>query len=355
MSALVPCDAHDHELAAWTCGDCRRALCPRCAAEVSFARVKLVRCMYCNGVARLLLVPPTLKRWWTLGPEMRAALTSIDGVLQIAAVAGLMYLFQLIPVIGGVFAFATLTSYLLLVVRHASEGGVTLPEPDDRSGSTVRGALMRAFFASLVLWLPGVLFLLGTEGIDGLEAWPSSFKHPRTMVLIGLAGLALFPASIVVASTSETILAMVNPWSILRLFVREPLQYTFAWAGCAGLCTLASAVGSVSMAVVARLPIPIVLPFLAICLTIVPVIVAGLVLGRFVYENGLGHTSVGWQPQVPGATPRGVLPDGHRRPPDVGELPVDRGMEPPPEAEPWPAAADEPVELPTDWSNKPSE
>ncbi len=252
--------------------------------------------------------------YWGMFGEFLKAIFSPEGLLQILALAVVLYLVGHIPMIGGILYGGVWVSYYFLVINKASGGSTRLPRPADFTDfiDDMVLPLVRFIAATLIVWIPTYLYVRSQIGVGRLLADPAGALSDPVLILIVLASVAYFPGAIITAAITRSTLAMLNPLVILGIILRIPGHYfltVLVW----GIMHVVDAwlMGFLGRLFV-RIQIPVLAPVLLIALGLIMPILTALVLGWLIYQNGevLGFTSARdlMVPELPGAVPRGTLP-----------------------------------------------
>ncbi len=306
---MARCATHSNARAAWICGSCDRTLCLDCAAAKPIQSGSVVICLRCGGFGRPITRPVRVAPFWEMFPAFLKAIFSPAGLIQLLAVALVLYLASWLPGIGRVLGLFVYISYFFRVIASAAQGGEKLPDPDDFLGiGSVVAPVLRFFVATTTIWLPALLYVLTFIGLRSLLEDPGALSSPVLVVLL-LCGLCYFPAAIIAAAIAESVLAVINPMITIRMILRIPGQYALATFVC-GALTVIDFLGV--NAIAAALPsIPIAMPILIQMLGLVIPVFNGMILGRLIYQNhehfGILPAGASEEPEWPEAKPRGKL------------------------------------------------
>lgn len=209
----VKCSRHGQVLAAWTCSQCDKALCEDCAAPDWLGKAKIARCSHCGGLCDLIVgrkrIQPLLKALSVLFKELKTH----ESLIQLLALSVIMLLCWFALLLKGLLQGVFLISYMLVVVKSASEGQFRLPEPSaDQVGGTF-SALMKLLVASWMVWTP----LLAVYAFWG----DSGFAF--TLAL--LAAMLLFPGAVLVTALGYSLVALANPLALSRVLRSLGIRY----------------------------------------------------------------------------------------------------------------------------------
>jgi hypothetical protein len=274
---------------------------------------KVVRCTACSGVAEVLMIRRVVNPYWGMFGTFLKAIFSLEGLLQILALAVILYLVAHIPLVGGILYGGVWVSYYFLVINKAAGGRTQLPRPADFSDfvDDMVLPLIRFIAATLIVWVPAYLYVRSQVGLGRLFADPAGALSDPVLILIVLASVAYFPGAIITAAITRSTLAMLNPLVILGIILRIPGHYfltVLVW----GIMHVVDAwlMGLLGRLFV-RISIPVLAPVLLIALGLIMPILTAFVLGWLIYQNGevLGFTHARdlMVPEVPGAVPHGAL------------------------------------------------
>lgn len=320
MSASPPVTAHSrcgrHPIAraAWRCQGCEKNLCPKCAAKKPLSRGgEAIICVACGGLGVPLTRPRPIPRWWEMSANFGQALFSFNGLTQLLAVGLVLWLFDFIPTfIGWILTTFVFLSYFFRVVASFAQGGERLPDPDDFLGAgSMLGPPLRFLAATLMVWLPPLLYLIFGVGLSTLgEEGPAALSGPIFILLV-VAGLAYFPGALITAAISESVLAVLNPVITLRMIARIPAQYLATATVCGLLMLVHYLVTGFLHSLAERVYVPFLGSFLTTLAGLpIPALIA-MIMGRLIYQNGehFGVLRVGedQEPEWPDARPEGAL------------------------------------------------
>ena len=308
------CYEHKPVVAAWRCTECDRALCVNCAAPDALGKFRIVRCVHCRGLGEKLTYVPEIVPWPLMIRPIVRSILSLDGILQALALAIFMGFFSLAFIVGEVLTFLMITAYYFMVVAHAAEGEITLPNPAV-SGMRVVPNLFRFLTTSWWLWAPFGLI------------WANSGSEGSLLLLFVPVVVFFLPATIIIASTGANLVYMVNPMSPIRLVLASPADYavaTLVWTGCVAL---ARGVDFALELTLGRISIPFLMPMLEGMISLFVPVLSAMLLGRIFFQHGeaLGVFSAEDRrtEQVPGAVPQAdfdaeVLREQAEEPLDIG-------------------------------------
>jgi hypothetical protein len=310
------CTIHRDRPAGWRCDGCGRVLCPDCAAPDP-RLTRMVRCASCAGVAAPLLVDPDRTPWWRLLPTFRRTLFSRRGLLELAIVGLMSWLLLRIPYVGLALAGAVAAAFFSVVLRQTALGRLELPDPAGYGDPDQRffGPLLSLLTAFAVGWVPVGLWFLATDSWARLGEPGLAFSEPLLLGIYVIV-LAYLPGALMVAAVTSSVLAVVNPLRVVVLVARIPGQYAATALFVAALVALEVLLVPLLRSLLLRAWVPVLSGVvLAAAALVLPALVA-LTLGRLVYQNA---PALGWDdprgdraPALPGAVPRGVLPDPGR-------------------------------------------
>ena len=310
------CTTHPDALAGWGCASCGQDLCPDCVAPLRIAGGPAAVCRHCGGLGALLTRPRRIEPYWVMFPEFLRSLVSPDGLVQLLAIGGFLFLVDWMPTLtGGAVTLFVVVTYYLQVVNHAVQGGTRLPEPADFTGlDSVLHANLRFFAITAFFWLPGALYVYYGIGLEALLAQgPAALLDPGLAAVV-IAGLLYIPGAIIAAAVADSVLAVLHPTLTLRIMLRLPGQYALTAAVWYALAAAEVVLLVVVGAVTSFASIPAVTPILARMLTLVLPVLQAFVLGRFVFQNaehfGILLAGQDVEPVLPGATPRGAPLEG---------------------------------------------
>ncbi len=94
------CTKHMNARAAWRCSKCDSTLCPACAVSDTIQRVQIIRCISCGGVAQQIMTKKVVVPYWGMFGVFLQSIFSLTGLLQIFALAAMVYLTGRIPIVG---------------------------------------------------------------------------------------------------------------------------------------------------------------------------------------------------------------------------------------------------------------
>ena len=307
---MTHCSRHAGQRAAWRCENCQRTLCPDCAARSGLANTTAVLCVHCGGLAQTLMAPRPRRPYWQMFPTFLKAIFSLEGGVQILALAIAMIIAGLIPLVGPLLSKFIFISYYFRVIMQSAHGAERLPEPSDFTDvSDLLGPVFRFFLASLLIWVPALLYVLMTVGLTDFN-----FKDVSGAVIFLLVavGVIYFPAAIIVAAISDSALAVINPAITVRMILRFPSEYLLTVAVWGALNVLDGFIWINLMVWGNKLHIPIFVPILVNMIGLIVPIFTGFILGRLIYQNAQHFKLLGKKdmqdPEWPDAMPRGSRP-----------------------------------------------
>ncbi len=324
---LLHCKLHSKEVAAWRCTECDRALCPDCAAPDVLGKLKIARCVHCNGLGEpIRYVPEIVPFQRMIGPYLRVLKTP-DALMQFAALSIVLGLASLAFGLGTLISGGLVTAYYLLVVNHAAEGLNGLPDAGSEENAGIVNGVMKTLVASWWLWFP-FLFWLGHQGtmLDAMDGELFPFKNPISLILLILT-VWLAPATIMCAATGGSLVEIVNPLNSLRIVASSPGGYLLS-AGIWSLTVVADRLLAIPLAAIYdALPIIVIVPAITGFIGLFIPVFSALMLGRLMYQHGVAlgiytHEDL-IREQVPDAEPRAALDVAKRHRPDEDPLPVD--------------------------------
>lgn len=273
-----------------------------------------MRCVHCGGVAQPIMKRKTIEPYWVMFPSFLKAIFSLNGLLQIFSVSVVMFLFSLVPLIGGLLAGGVYAGYFFVVIRHTAFGGEDLPEPADFTDvfDSILAPLVRLILATAVLWVPALLYIHHHTGFSTFMSDPGSHIRDPILVVILLLSVLYFPGAIITAAITESTLAMLNPMVILGIALRIPGQYLVTTVAWAFMVAADGFLGGLAARALAPHAIPVVTPLLLHAIGLVIPMLTAFMLGRLIHQNGstLGFTRQRdlMVPEWAGATPAGRLP-----------------------------------------------
>ena len=326
------CSSHPNARAAWRCSSCNKLLCPDCAADASQANVKLVACLHCGSIAEQLQVQRSVRGWPAMLPTFAKSVLSLQGFGQYLVIAAIMCFgmaIALFPFFGSIMAMVVIYGawggYLFSVLRAASGGEHDLPSLRDigSSAGELIATTFRLALATAIVWVPLlVIFYNQTAsgayqiGLVGMSNW----SNP-VVLLVQLFAVVYIPAAFVLAAMADSALDVINPLSVLAVIARVPGRYFSMALFCAVLYALNKLLEFGLWMVFLRFLMSgrvgflggLMLVFIILALLMALPTLIALVLGRFMYQNaetfGLAAASTVSQAAMPGAFPRGSLPE----------------------------------------------
>ena len=308
---MTTCARHPTQRAAWRCCNCGKTLCPTCAYSDRQRGEELIRCSRCDGLAELLTVQTPPQPYWTLPVFSRLilAIFSVEGAIQLLAVAVVLTLLPYIP-FGGLLAAGVYIGYYFLIIRKAAMGSDRLPAPDDFSDwlDDIVLPFFRFMLASSVLWVPALIYIVTAKGMVAISA-PRSLLTDPVLLLIIAASLLYFPGAMITAAVTESTWSTINPLVIVGIVLRIPAQYVLTVAIWGGLTVVNLVLVGPLKALLVMIPIPILPSIVAGMIGLVLPFLTALIMGRLVYQNseklGLGRQDGEMVPLMPNAVPTG--------------------------------------------------
>ncbi len=333
------CTQHPNTRAAWICSKCEAACCPQCVARDTIQRSEFVRCLSCGGIAETIMVQKQIEPYWRmLGPFLQA-IFSLAGLVQLLVVAGMMVLISFVPIVGGILALGIYAAYYFLVINRFAYGEEKLPNPAGFSDimDDILVPFVRFVLATIMLWLPAVLYISTRIGMGTYLADPLNLHGDPILLLIALACALIFPAAMITAAITDNTMAMLNPLMLLGIILRIPRDYiltALVW----GVLTLAGMWLSGLMAnFLYAHSIFIITPILHQAVGLIAPLLTAMILGRLVYQNRevleVGHKVDMMEPEFPNAQPEGSLPEKGFEP-EPAKAPVREPITLDPEDEP---------------------
>ncbi len=347
------CTHHSNARAAWICSKCGATLCPACAIGDEVQRVPIIRCIHCGGVSQQIMTTKEIVPYWGMFATFLKALFCPRGLLQVLALGAGMFFLGLMPLIGWALALGLYAGYYFLVITHFAYGEENLPVPDDFNDvwDNLISPFLRFVVATLILWVPALLYIHHKLGLFFLLRYPNTMFHDPVLVVIVILSIVYFPGAMITAAVSESTFAMLNPLYVIGMVVRIPGQYLLTvvvW----GMMSVANVylkafvalhlVSCSGCSVLRTIFVGVVYQGVGL---FIPLMTA-MVLGRLVYQNrkllGFGHPRDLLEPEFPNAKPRGTAPEGGWEKPRVVEplKPISLDPEEPEELK---AARTEPV------------
>ena len=307
---MTTCSRHAGARAAWRCENCQRTLCPDCAAHSGLANSSAVLCVHCGGLAQQLMVPRQRRPYWQMLPTFLKAIFSLEGVVQILAVSVAMVLSGMIPLIGPPLSKLIFISYYFRVILQAAYGAERLPEPSDFTDfSELFGPMLRFFMASLLIWLPALIYIVLSVGLSDFNIKNVS---GTVIFLLVTVGVLYFPAAVIVAAISDSALAVITPAITVRMILRFPGEYFLTVAVWGFLNVLDGFLWINLMIWGNTFHIPIFVPIIVNMVGLLIPLLTGFILGRLIYQNAEHFKLLGKQDMTdlewPDATPRGERP-----------------------------------------------
>jgi len=263
------------------------------------------------AVQRMVREEPT-PYWIGVGRFVRSVFSPL-GLLWLASVACMIFLIGWLPIIGPILAGGLFASYFFLVIQESSRGRETLPSPgrfSEMLGEVVF-AWVRFGLATLVLWVPALVYLKMTGGLMRVWTDPGGTLADPVLMLIVALGVAYLPGAMIIAAIGDAVFSALNPLYVLTFIRRVPGQYL---ATVAIFCLLSVAQMMVVAAITfvgSVIPDPIFTPILMGALRLTVPLTIAFVLGRFIYQNkeafGLEPEGEVLVPAMPDAIPRGKV------------------------------------------------
>ena len=310
------CTLHSNARAAWRCNRCQSHLCPKCAAPDERHGAKLVRCVQCGGMAEPLMVRKEIKPFWAMFPTFFKNMFSVGGLLQLfglGALLGFLGWLGTFPLFGILSLFIYLglyATYYFLVVSKATEGEEGLPELEDFGGfGEILVTAFRFIMSIAILWAPAVLYLWNSS-VSYHE--PTDIITDPFLVIILLLSFLYVPGAIITTAVSQSLVAILNPVNVMRIALSIPGDYIVAsvvW----GVINVLQVLFKMALnATLGKVAIPLLIPWIYQVLTLILPFASAFVLGWVIHQNGekfglLGPSDL-MEPELPNATPQGVLP-----------------------------------------------
>lgn len=352
MKDPVLCAEHPEVVAAWRCDECETALCLDCGAPDALGKLRIVRCMHCRGLAEPIRYAPDIVPFEEMLLPFGKVLITSDSLVQLAAIAFILAILSLGFFIGDAVGFLFVTTYYLMVVKHASLGGKDLPMWE---GGQVTRTVFGFMVASAWIWAP----VCGYAGLVG------NYLRDPLAISLGVLGAFLIPAAIMAAATRDSMVELVDPRTSIAIIRSSPSDYTLAASVWLGTVMLDRAVEVGLDQAYDAFPIPFLVPLVLRFVGLFIPVFSALLLGRLMYQHaivlGLYRPEDLVREQVPNATAKGML-EPVPQPLEEEPLPMDLDLavdvsapiaEPPPpppfeEDRGWGGGSDIGQDLPTD-------
>ncbi len=333
MSAT--CSLHRSSAAGWRCLDCDRTLCPICAVADDGG----VLCAHCAGRASELLTDIEPVSNLAMLPTFVGSLLTGRALLRTVGLVAATTAFQVFcPCFGVLLAWSLLGGYFFMVLRRAMEGEHRLPPLEIGAAfNDVLGPGLRFATPTFLMVLPILGWVWSATrqaaaaqhaaGINDPQALAEQAMlivwHTPLAVLGVVLVVALWPAMLILASSTESAGEMLSPSRLLGLITAVPGPYiatTALWLVGAAVLTFAqgaladasraAALNAVAAGVAPSIGRVLVLTFASMWLRVWMLMLGAQVLGWLGYSHAaaLGLSSqLAQTPALPGATPRGRL------------------------------------------------
>ncbi|MFT7623681.1 MAG: hypothetical protein ACI9WU_002864, partial [Myxococcota bacterium] len=213
---LVMCTSHPALVAAWRCGGCAKALCQDCAAADFVGKAAVARCLHCRTMAVPLRYTPEILPVLEAAKHYGRALLEFDAILQLAALAFVIGLTSLMPILGlKLIAPIFVAAYYLQVLAHTAYGRPGLPSwGGENSEKTLKG-LWRLISATWYVWFPIALYLTWRDLLlDTIFLTVTPVGDP-VVILLFLYAAAVLPAAVMAAAFSSEMRVTVDPRTAL--------------------------------------------------------------------------------------------------------------------------------------------
>jgi hypothetical protein len=302
--SLARCHKHQQQCG-WRCSVCRKYLCPDCVAlkRVHF-HTSLTVCLECGELAEPVTIHRAAQQSY-LERLIRAPLWPLQkqGFMMMAGI-GLIRAFLSYSPLGAVIGECMMIAACFAMLRASARGSGDF---DAFDSTDLVGDILLPGFKGLVAFC--IAFL--PAGIYAGYTWqgPATFASPLFWLLL-LIGGAYAPMAVMFGAAGS-LLGMFNPVAMTRVALRFGGNYLYALGALALLAIpwlLFSALGTVINTLIPFLG-PIVDYTLACYVPFVAVRVLGLLLFTHGDLIGYGPDSDYLVPVLPGAEPRGVLPE----------------------------------------------
>lgn len=358
------CATHPRAFAGWRCTGCARELCPECVGEKSMTGTILLVCVHCLEAAERLQAPRSeIESFAARLPFALIFPLSRSGLLTLLGASIFLWLCSFAGWIGMLIGQGVLWSYVFTLARRSAHGSNDLDPPDFSDLQDLTSPMFRGLVAIFISWLPAIAFLMYLSsttpeprlvpvpspaavqreadpqsafdelGLDeqverDLEAtqvsaaFDTSAGAPEPLLLRAaknplfwlflLLGFLVGPMALAIGIAGGSILEMANPVKLFGSVARFPGPYALF-----AVSILAIGFGQWIVVLIANLfellPVPIIPAIIGGMLVAYLPLVAGRVIGLYLYVHGaaLGYmdASDGYEPALPGAIPLGVLPD----------------------------------------------
>ena len=207
------CSTHTNDLAAWTCAECSRGLCEECAAPDWVGKLKVARCTHCGAISDLVTYRQEIPPVMVAVQSFFRALRHGEQLIQLLALSVIMLLCWFGILLRDLFQAVLLLSYMLTVVRSASRGHISLPEPSAEQLGGTFSALLRLMVASWSLWAP-LLLVYTFAGDSG-----------RLFTITLLAALVLIPVAVLLTALGYSLVLLFNPLTLVRTISTVGFRY----------------------------------------------------------------------------------------------------------------------------------
>ena len=208
-------------------------------------------------------------------------------------------------------AWGSFWAYIFKAIRTSAIGDDEVHTPDfsdffnDLLVPAIRGTAGTA-----LVWLPSLLYLLYVKDLSLFELLDfKSFDDPVLWSVFAVS-LVYVPMALLVGATGGGVLRMLNPVLVVAYILRMGVDYWIALLAI-GALTVAYLILHLVSALLAQLPIPFLVPWLARFVLTYPPFAMANVLGLLLYVRGdrvdYGLPEEYQMEILPGAQPRGQL------------------------------------------------
>jgi hypothetical protein len=223
------CDSHPQALAGWWCNDCQRALCPDCVVDDDLKRIRINRCLHCRSVVEILTLEKEIQPFWVMIPRFALAVLSARGLIHILIVSFVLVAMSRVvyfPILGLplviLMYFGVFAGYVFQIIQCSAGGEESLAPLGSflREADSMFGCAVRLFLSLLVVLIP-LFFYVYYYGLGVFH------KGISDSVLLGLSvfGVVYMPAAMILSAMGDSLVAMLNPLSVLGIIWRFPGQY----------------------------------------------------------------------------------------------------------------------------------
>ncbi len=296
--------------------------------------ISAVCCVHCGSPAIQRMVPEVPRPYWALYGRFLRSVFGLRGLLVLFTVSVALYGSGWAPIAGGLLRWGVGGAWFLAVLAEAARGQVALPDPGSLGelfGEALFG-FVKMVAATLVLWAPGVLYLVLGPGFGAVLQDPFGVLTDPVLFLLWCAGVVYLPAALIAAAIGDSVGSALNPVYVIAFLRNAPGQYLATVGVVCGLGVLQGVVFALSAAAAITLWVPVLTPVLMQMVQLVVPMMMAFTLGRFVYQNGerfgLTPPDAVMIPALPGARPRGRLSGGDLEPGDPGVPPALSADEP---------------------------